>query len=306
MTPLLMLFVASFLAFSTSAGAQDSGPAVVTSIKPVHSLVSAVMKGAGTPHLIVDGFKSPHAYSLRPSDARALQKAKLVFWIGPQFEAFLSAPVAALAGGITSVPLSEATGVEKRRLPERGHGHGHEEHDEHDHSSRYDLHVWLDPNNAIAMVAAAQKALSIVDPANAALYAANGGKMTEQLRDLTSSIQADLASVRERPYVVFHDAYSYFEHRFGLHAAAAIAVNPETPPGAKRLKAIRRKITELGVVCVFAEPQFSPKLVSLLTEGTAVKAAELDPLGARQKAGAEQYPALIRQLASSFKSCLLP
>lgn len=309
MTRLLMLIFASFLAFSAPVAAKETGPSVVASIKPIHSLVSAVMKGVGTPHLIVKGFTSPHVYSLRPSDARALQDAQLIFWVGPNFENFMRAPIEALKGEFTSVPLSDVPGVKKRRLAERGttHGHEHDEHahDAHGHSdSPYDLHVWLDPNNAMAMVAAMQKALSTADPANAALYKTNGDQVIAQLEELTASVQADLAAVRDRPFVVFHDAYSYFEHRFDLHAAAAISVNPDTPPGAKRLKAIRRKIKELGVVCVFAEPQFSPKLVSLLTDGTGAKAGELDPLGARQPANADQYAALIRQLAGAIKTCL--
>lgn len=279
---------------------------VVTSIKPIHSLVAAVMKGAGKPHLIVRGLSSPHAYSLRPSDARALQKAKLVFWVGPQFEIFLRAPLAALSGGPKAVTLSEAPGVEKRRLPNREHGHDHG-HEEEDHpSGPYDLHVWLDPHNAVAMVRAVEAALVSADPGNAALYQSNSQQTVDGLQRMSASVAKGLAGVRGRPFIVFHDAYAYFEHRFGLRAAAAISVNPETLPGARRISEIQARIRELGVVCVFAEPQFSPKLVTLLTDGTGAKAAQLDPLGALSDAGPDHYPTLIRRLATSFSECLSP
>ena len=349
------LFAALF-ALTSQAWAGQAAPPVVTTIKPVHSLVAAVMEGAGTPHLIVRGLASPHGYSMRPSDATALQEAKLVFWIGPDFELFLRSPLKALSHGPNVVALANAPGVEKRLLKDRDrkkehdhddHGkdehkhekhaedehkhekhaedehkhekhaedehkhekhakdeHGHDEHG-HDHGdSPYDMHLWLDPQNAIAIVKAAQKALSAADTANAELYRANAEKTIAALNDLMAQIKGDLAGLGKRPFIVFHDAYSYFEHRFGLEASAAIAINPEVKPGAKRVSDIQDRIRKNGVVCVFAEPQFPAKLVTLVTEGTDAKTGELDPLGARNEAGPAHYPALIRQMANSFKDCL--
>ena len=168
------------------------------------------------------------------------------------------------------------------------------------------MHVWLDPHNAIAMVRAAEAALVAADPGNAALYRSNSRQTVDELQRMSQSVAKGLAGVRDRPFIVFHDAYAYFEHRFGLRAAAAISVNPETLPGAKRISEIQARIRELGVVCVFAEPQFSPKLVTLLTDGTGAKPAQLDPLGALSEAGPDHYPNMIRQLAASFSKCLSP
>jgi len=306
MKTLLAAIFSALLAVATPAWAQKPGLTVVTSIKPVHSLVAAVMKGAGKPHLIVRGLSSPHAYSMRPSDARALQQAKLIFWIGPEFEAFLRAPLSALSHGPKIVAMAEIQGIEKRRLPDRHHDHDHADEGNDHPSGPFDLHLWLDPHNAIAMVRAAETALAAADPGNAALYRSNSQETIVGLQRLTASVEKGLSGVRGRPFIVFHDAYAYFEHRFGLRAAAAIAVNPETPPGAKRVAEIQARISELGVVCVFAEPQFSSKLVALLTEGTGAKPAHLDPLGALSEPGPEHYPKLIRQLAASFRDCLSP
>ena len=315
---LLSFIVVALLVLAGPAHAQQSGPQVVTSIKPVHSLVSAVMKGVGEPHLIVRGFSSPHAYSMKPSDAQALQRAKLVFWIGPQLESFLRAPLAALSHAPNTIALANIAGVEKRRRLGRDRHQSkehaehidhtkHDEHEGHSHAAgQYDMHIWLDPQNAIAIVKAVQVALSASDPHHSEAYEANAEETISKLQQLIPAVRKDLADARGRPFVVFHDAYSYFEHRFDLHAAAAIAVHPETPPGAKRLTEIRKEIRELGVICVYAEPQFSPKLVALLIDGTKAKAAELDPLGARLSAGPNHYFDLIRQLTASFKTCLTP
>ncbi|MEM8688461.1 MAG: zinc ABC transporter substrate-binding protein, partial [Pseudomonadota bacterium] len=187
---------------------------------------------------------------------------------------------------------------------EAKHEHGHDDHG-HDHGdSPYDMHLWLDPQNAIAIVKAAEKALSEADPANAELYSKNAGKTVAALTDLMTQIKGELAGLSKRPFIVFHDAYAYFENRFGLEASAAITINPEAQPGAKRVSDIQNRIREKGVVCVFAEPQFPSKLVTLVTEGTDAKTGELDPLGSRGEAGPKHYTALIRQMADSFRSCL--
>ncbi len=319
---------AAFLALTSPAWAGQPAPGVVTTIKPVHSLVSAVMEGAGTPHLIVRGLASPHGYSMRPSDAAALQKAKLVFWIGPDFEIFLRSPLEAVSHNPKIVALADAPGIEKLLIKDRdregGHDHGKDEHghddhghkkeakhehghDDHDHDhgdSPYDMHLWLDPQNAIAIVKAAEKVLSEADPANAALYSKNANQTVAALNDLMAQIKGELASLSKRPFIVFHDAYAYFEKRFGLEASAAIALSPEVKPGAKRVADIQKRIREQGVVCVFAEPQFPSNLVSLVTEGTDAKSGELDPLGSRGEAGPGHYTALIRQMADSFRNCL--
>ncbi len=313
MKTLIVALFAVIVAAASPAWAQKSGPSVVASIKPVHSLLAAVMKGVGTPHLIVQGLSSPHSYSLRPSDARALQQAELVFWVGPRLESFLSAPLEALSQRPKIITLADAPGVAKLRVTDalKGHDHGHDHsHDDHDEkddarqSAPYDMHIWLDPHNAIAILQAAEIALTELDPDNAALYRANSQATISELQQLTVSLKDKLSSVHGRRFIVFHDAYSYFENRFGLQAIAAIAVNPETPPGAKRLKEIQTKIRSSNVVCVFAEPQFSSKVVDLLTSGTGAKAAYLDPLGALSKAGPQHYPKLLRALAESFSGCL--
>ncbi len=297
-----------------AVGPATAAPKVVASIKPVHSLVAGVMRDLGEPVLLITGGGSPHGFSLRPSEARALSEADVVFWVGGGLEASLAKPLAALAGGRAEViTLSQVEGL--RLLKSRAGGTWEAPAESHDHGrdtgshgadNQADLHLWLDPLNAIAIVRAAVAALARADPANAAGYRRNGADTIKEIEALDREIAGTLAPVRGRPYVVFHDAYQYFERRYRLSAAGAVAANPERPPGARRLSEIRSKIAALGAVCVFTEPQFRPALVDTLIAGTAARSAVLDPLGADLPAGPDAYFALMRSLAASLRDCLLP
>ena len=306
---------------------------VVTSIKPVHSLVSAVMAGVGEPSLLVKGAGSPHTYALKPSQAQLLQDAELVFWMSHDLEAFLENSIESIATNAKSVPLMEAHGLTKLAFREGGafdshghddkdghdeHGHedhddhdehkhdehGHEDHDEHAHHGE-DPHVWLDPVNAKAMVHEIEEALVEADPSNAAAYEANAEALMSRLDDLVAEIDAELEPVKGRGYVVFHDAYQYFEARFGVSAVGSITVSPEVLPGAERVAELQDKVRDLGATCVFSEPQFEPKLVATVTENTNAGTGVLDPLGTSIDDGPDLYFTLIRNMAASLKGCLL-
>jgi zinc transport system substrate-binding protein len=300
---------------------------VAASIKPVHSLVAGVMEGVGEPALLVKGTGSEHSYSLRPSEARALEQAEVVFWIGETMETFLVKPLRALAGDAKVIELWQAPGLILLAAREGGmwqaDEHGHEQAEEHaaegEHAAAHeegehadvghahgetDMHVWLDPANAKMLAAVIAAALGEADPDNAAIYQANAARLRQQLAELDRSLEDRLATVADRPYVVFHDAYHYFEHRYGVQAVGAIAINPTLRPSAQRLKAIHERLEELDAACVFAEPQFEPALVDVVIEGTNARKGVLDPLGAALDAGPGQYFQLMNELADSLVDCL--
>ena len=314
---------ASAAALLLAPGLAFAAPKVVVSIKPVHSLVAALMQGVGEPSLIVEGAASPHTHSLKPSNARALENADLVFWIGPGLEAFLEKPLDALAGKAKVVELEDAPGLVRLPFREGGAFEGHDHEDEADHAEAgdhaadehadeehahehggFDMHLWLDPMNAKAMAAEIESALIATDPANAARYKANGLALAEEIDGLDKAIAAAVAPVADKPFVVFHDAYQYFENRYKVRVAGSITVSPETMPGAERVSEIHGKVKELKAACVFAEPQFEPKLVSVVIEGTDAKAGTLDPEGGALEVGPALYPALMRNLATSLTDCL--
>ena len=285
---------------------------VIASIKPVHSLVSAVMEGVGKPELLVEGAGSPHTYSLKPSQAKKLQEADLVFWMSHDLEAFLENSIEGIAANAMSVPLMETHGLIKLNFREGGafDAHAHDDHDDHkdhdDHDDHgTDPHVWLDPVNAKALVHEIEEALVEADPANASAYEANAEAMMSKLDNLVAEIDAELQPVKGRGYVVFHDAYQYFENRFGVSAIGSITVSPEVLPGAERVAELREKVRNLDATCVFSEPQFEPKLVMTITENTNAGTGVLDPLGASIDADPGLYFTLIRNMAKSLKDCLL-
>ena len=311
----------------TNISAAKADIEVVTSIKPVHSLVSGVMAGVGMPSLIIDGAGSPHTYSLKPSQAKQLQDAKLVFWMGDELETFLEGPIENIAQSATTIKLIDAHDLKKIKFREGGmfDDHGHDDHDEHDHEKHakkehddhgdhdghddhghgeFDPHVWLDPVNAKAIVHEIEEALVKADPEHASTYEANAHKMMDKLDSLTAELREELEPVHEKGFIVFHDAYQYFEQRFDVAAIGSITVSPEVMPGAERVSELREKILELNATCVFSEPQFEPKLVETLVEGTGARTGVLDPLGATLTKGPDLYFQLLRNMASSLKKCL--
>lgn len=313
---------------------------MVATINPVHSLVSGVMAGVGQPHLIVRGATSPHNFSMRPSDAEMLEDAHVVFLIGEAMETSVAGSIETLAADALVVELAEIDGLIRRPLREGAnfevdhtdashggreksdgehprHDAGEDHHavqDDGDHADHdaeaghgneaFDLHVWLDPANAQTMVSAIAQTLAEIDAANAPTYAANAAKLETRLADLGTEVAGILESVRGRPFIVFHDAYRYFEDRFGLVAAGSAVVSADRPPGVRRIRDLQGKVRDLGVECVMTEPQFEPRLVDVIVEGTAAKAGSVDPLGAAIESGPELYFTLLRNMATSFKDCL--
>ena len=340
------VFLAS-LAWSTAEA--DQSPAVVASILPVGSIAAAVMDGVGQPTVLLEPGASPHAYSLRPSQAQALSDADVVFWVGPDMEAFLTRPLDALGGDARQVELAALDGIEL--LPYRegalfetqdhgdhahddhghdhdhvdhahedhGHDHDHDDHahddhghdhDDHAHAhddhhhGEMDAHIWLSPANARVIAEAMAATLAEVDAANSEQYTANAERFADALDAVELEIEAVLAPVRGRPFIVFHDAYHYFEQAFDIPAAGAIHLSPEVPPGAARVAEIQARIGELDAACVFAEPQFQPRVVQTVIEGSNAKSGVLDPLGTEIALGPDGYPALLLSLANSLADCL--
>jgi zinc transport system substrate-binding protein len=284
--------------------AQATPPAVVASIKPVYSLIAGVMAGVGTPTLIVGGAASPHAYSLRPSDARALAAAQLVFWVGPSMESFLVKPLAALSGGAEVVELDRAPGVTTLRAREGGAWEPDADAPPPVASETVDGHLWLDIGNARAIVRDAASRLAALDPVNAERYGANARDLERKLDALDQELRADFFPLAGRPFVVFHDAYQYLEHRYALEAVGAISVDPDRPIGARRIADIRAKIVSSGTRCVYGEPQFTPALLATVTDGTGARAGTLDDLGTDLPDGPGLYFSLMRNIAGALSDCL--
>lgn len=307
----LLLLLLSGLPVSASAV-----PAVVVTSKPVHALVAAVMAGIATPGLLVDGNASPHSYSLRPSQARELQAADVFIRVSGAIEPFSDDLIRTLPKTARVLTLAEQPGVRELALRtgaafaeathEHDHGDGHEHEHEHAASggSARDGHIWLDPENAKAIAVDVAKVLGDVDAANAERYRSNADALVQRIDQLSREIASELAPVRDKPFVVLHDATQYFEIRFGLHAVGAIQLSPLVSPSAKRLSAVRARIKALNAVCVLSEPWLRSGVVDTAVEGTDARVAMIDPEAIALDPGPDLYFTLMRGLAASLRKCL--
>jgi zinc transport system substrate-binding protein len=304
---LALLF--GFISLISSANADVK---VVTSIKPIHSLVSYIMDGIGKPDVIVDGYNSPHNFSLKPSHAKMLENADLVIWIGEDLENFLEKPLNTIAKKAKNLEIMDLKGIKKYDFREKNifDAHddhkGHDDHKEHDdhkghNHGEHDPHLWLDPMNAKVIIKEITKQLIKLDSTNSQVYISNSNKALAELDNLIQNIQKDLN--KDLRFVVFHDAYQYFENRFGIQVLGALTINPDIKPGAEQLSEIREVIEHEKANCLFSEPQFNPAIIKSIAKDTNVKTGILDPLGAKLDKGKNLYFNLLKDMSSSFKGC---
>ena len=310
----LIASLLSLLVIFTPANADVK---VVTSIKPIHSLASYLMDGVGKPDLIVDGYASPHGFALKPSHAKMLQNADLIFWVGEDLENFLEKPLKSIAKKAEKIELMEIKGLNKLKFRERNifdghddHGHdedGHKEddHDDHGHEGHahgeYDPHIWLDPENAKVILNEMVEHLIENDEKNASTYKKNLKNAEKDLDKLVKKVKSDLN--KDFKSIVFHDAYQYFEERFNVNVMGAFTVNTDVMPGAEQLAEIREIIEHDKVSCIFSEPQFNPDIINAVAKDMNIKTGVLDPLGATLEPGKDLYFDLIKNMSKSFKGC---
>jgi zinc transport system substrate-binding protein len=320
------LFGVSLVAMlALAAPAHADAPRVVASIAPLHSLVAMVMEGVGEPELLIPAALSVHEYALKPSDVRKVAQADLVVWIGESLESYLVKPLQ--TEDVANLELIDAEGIDAHSYgAEDDHKHdehhaaehGAEEHEEHlaaeeheeehghHHHAGLDPHIWLDPVRAIAIVKAVGERLSAIDPDDADLYETNVRLAVASLEALDSDIDTQLAPLGDKPFVTFHDAYSYFVERYGLDQVGQLMVEPEQRPGAATLSALRTTIASEGVSCAFAEPQFDAGAVRAMAGDEDMRVGTLDPLGVGIEPGPMLYGTLLRKNADAVGSCLAP
>ena len=315
-------------------------PNVAADIAPIHSLVSRVMDGVGAPKLIVQSGASPHGYRLRPSEAKALQDADHVFWIGEELTPWLNSAIDTLATKASVTTLLDQEGVVLHNFREgalfEAHDHSahddddkdhkdhkdHDDHDDHDddkdhddhddhgddkdhddHGS-HDPHAWLSPENAKLWLNIIASKLSVSDPENAATYFMNAAAGQAEIEEMIAEVSATLKPVQGGKFVVFHDAYQYFENDFDFYASGAISLSDASDPSPARIEKIQKRIRDEGIQCVLAEPQFKKGLVATVMEGSEATASVIDPLGAELKTGPKLYTQLIKNMAKALRDCL--
>jgi zinc transport system substrate-binding protein len=301
----MLKFAPVLIATLFAPAAWADAPRVVADIAPVHSLVAQVMKGVGTPDLLIEPTASPHSYALRPSQAAALEAADIVVTTSEILTPWLMGPVSSLASDalVLEVMTLEGSVHHDMRGDEDDHDHGHD-HSGETGDDDLDPHGWLDPENATLWIGAIEAGLSAVDPENADLYSANALKAVLDLTAMSTRIDAQMSAVKSQPFMVLHDGFQYFDRRFGPEFEGSIALGDAAAPSPKRIANARDQLREHAVVCVFTEPQQSERLVDVVIEGTDTKIGELDAMGARLSPGPDLYFELLQGLADSFAECL--
>ncbi|MFJ5363803.1 zinc ABC transporter substrate-binding protein ZnuA [Pectobacterium punjabense] len=313
------VFVASAL-LASGMSINAASAAVITSIRPLGFIASAIADGVTPTEVLLPDGASPHDYALRPSDVQRLQSADLVIWVGPEMEAFLGKPLAKILPA-KQIALSTLPGIKSALEKEAGHDHedSHEQaHDEHEkghehshddgdddhHHGEYNMHIWLSPEMTKQAAIAIHAKLLELMPQNKDKLDANLLYFTDKIAQADEKIVKMLAPVQGRGYFVFHDAYGYFEKHYGLSPLGYFTVNPEIQPGAQRLHQIRTQLVEHKAVCVFAEPQFRPAVINAVAKGTDVRSGVLDPLGSNIALGRDSYADFLLQLSNQYVSCL--
>ena len=334
----IIISILSLFTFFVPANADIK---VVASIKPIHSLASYLMNGVAKPDLIVDGYASPHGFAMKPSHAKMLQNADLIFWVGEDVENFLEKPLGSIAKKAEKIELMQIKGLQVLKFRERNifddhDDHGHDDHDkkedhdshakkedhddhgkkedhddhgkkeDHDDHERhahgeFDPHIWLDPINAKVILNEMVEHLIENDPKNEAKYKSNLDKALKDIDKLTIDVMTELSNSVSS--IVFHDAYQYFEKRFNVNILGAFTVNTDVMPGAEQLAEIREIIEHDKVACVFSEPQFNPDIIKAVAKDMNIKTGVIDPLGATLNPGKDLYFSLIKNMSASFKGC---
>ena len=327
---------------------------VVTTIQPLHSLISNVMGNKGKLDLILEGTASPHSFTLKPSHAKMLENANVIFWIDKDLESFLEKPLKSIPKKAKVVHLIDISGLEIHKFREKNiygghddhdkhghkedkhddhdkhghkedkhddhdkhghkedkhddhdkHGHKedkHDDHDKHGHAhGEFDVHIWLDPNNAKVIVKEVVNQLATLDSKNSDFYKKNAKKTLNKLDNLINKI--DKSINKKASFVTFHDAYQYFEKRFGIEALGALTINTDIQPGAKQIEEIQHLVEDKNIKCIFSEPQFNPKLINMIAKSSGAKTGILDPLGSSYKHGNDLYFNLINDLYENLNKC---
>ncbi len=269
---------------------------VVVSIAPLSFLVSGVMAGAGQPHTLLPSGTTPHSYTMRPSDARALSQADLIFWGGEALETFLAHALNTLPKSAHVVELSRTPGLAMAfTTPARKFN---------EERGAPNMHFWLSTTNAQFLVDEIASALALRDPEHEALYKTNAAGMKQRLALLKEALNTQLRDVRRVPYMTYHDAYRYFEEEFDLNSQGALVANPDIPLGAASLMKLRRDTNRLSIACIFSEPQFEPQLIKILIKDAQIRTGTLDPLGTGIAPGPDGYFLLMQRLGEAFHRCL--
>ncbi len=269
-------------------------PKLLVSIKPLALIAKEVAGDRAQVDTLLPITASPHDYPLKMSDHRRLRSADLVIWVGPELESFL-------ARSLANIPAQKQLAtytLPNLFWPNLQTGDSHE-HATHQHAGR-DPHLWLDPRNAAVIARAMAQKLALLDPSETHTYQANAMRFINEVEYLDQQISKQLAPVMSRGFAVYHEGYSHFVGRYGLHQVGYVTYRPELRPGAMHLRELQDVLKKEGR-CLFVEPYYKAGSTEVMVQSLGLKIGTLDPIGGQQ---VSSYKVLLENLASSFLTCL--
>lgn len=286
---------------------------IIATIKPIHSLASAITQGVDNPVLLLTGLESPHHYRMKPSDRKRLAESDIIFRVSPLLETFLNKILSSLDESTEVITLIDAEGI--RKIPLQNDGlephadtSSNEDADEHSgHKHRHDApdpHIWLDVDNAVELVRAISATLIKHDPGNQTIYEKNTADVIGQLTKLKQELVTFAQPLKNKSFIVFHNAYGYLDQLLGIKPVAAIQKIEGRMPGAQRMSRLLDIVKEAKVRCVFAEPDANTRVVTSLANSAKIKQGVLDIIGVRLKPGPDAYFNMMRNLLNSLQKCL--
>ena len=292
---------------------------VVVSIKPLYGLISPIMQGVTQPELLISGHNSVHGTQLKPSQAGMVHQAKIIFYIDKNMESFLNHTFESLPKTTKSYAMTDIKNIKLLNIRQSGawenhtdehNEHGHDKHNEHDDHAKhdeisYDKHIWLNPENAKKIVLFASKILGQNDPENSKLYAKNAQNMIEKIDMMNKHITQNMNGLNDKPFIVFHDAYQYFEDYYDLNATGSIIFEPSQDIKPKRIMALKDKIKNTGAICVFREPYFSDKFINILQDNVKINSQTLDPEATSLEPSNTLYFDMMYSISDNIKKCLI-
>jgi len=290
---LSLLLIGSVLVFLTLPSIAMASVRVVTTIQPLALIVRAVAGETAHISTLIEKQDSAHHFTLSPGDRLAIEGADVLLWIGPDFEVFLNTMMSRLVDQtlLTALALPEMT---LHRLDDE----------------TIDPHVWLDPANAQVIAAAIAGELTRLDPDNRQRYSDNLTAFTQALARIEGEIAGELAELPEFSFAVYHNAYQYFEQRFGLAHGVALVHNPEVAPGIQQTLRTQARVREVAPACVLIEPDYSPALLATLMGDSRAQQIEVDLLGydldmtgTTALTATANYEQLLNTIAASFQRC---
>lgn len=290
-----MLLLAVCLVSPLLNAAQINTPRVLASLKPLHSIVSAVTDGITEPELLLEGNISPHLFQMKPSHIRAISDADVVVWAGEGVERFLPSMLEKFNAEALSFSMEDHARVQHRaRDKHSGHNHDHDQ---------IDSHFWLDPQNAISLAVALADKLSSIDPLHADQYKSNADAFILHIGSTTEVVKKLISVATGRRYLIYHDSLQYLEQAFELGDAIIVAPQPQVQAGGRRLRELHNTIARQQVGCLITEPQFQSPVVTGLAEDFGVQAVLIDPLATDYRVGKALYSDWLINIATSIADC---